>query len=175
MSIISHTKLLLLLMLFILGYSQVDQKPERSVLEKDPVGFKNYIGYTSGLILTQGISYRRWLYKRFGAQVTVGLPEELYLETIRGDTTVYERIYNLSAAGFLHVCTIQNLGFVCFFTASLIHSKAVKYSRYLPQPGAGLGLEFYIWGFCTMAAFGISPPVGSQQPMYIDFGTYFRF
>jgi hypothetical protein len=170
-----HKNSLWFLVLVQFSFSQIWSEHDQIGTQNEFIHNKNYIGYTSGRILTQGVSYRRWLNNRLGAQVTVGLPQQSDPEELEGDTTVYDRTNSGGLTGIIQIYHLQNLRSIGLMNISLIHLKSEKSSRYMPLPGVGFGLEFYLWRFCTMAALNVAPPFGSSAPLFLDFGIYFMF
>lgn len=143
---------------------------------------KNYIGYTAGTILLEGISYRRWVSKKVGLQLTASLSEKSSLDFIADSSRshidslyYYAQQRTVGIAIFINVFRYKNLEAVGYITGHLLRYNTAYGSVMVPQPGIGGGLEFTIWRITTMGAIGMTPSAKISPPYFLDFGCYFAF
>jgi hypothetical protein len=122
--------------------------------------FKNYIGYTSGKIIGNGFSYRRWFTSSTAFQFNTNALLKDYLD--------------IGLTGLQSLKKYDPFRVVGYVSTKLARTKGNGYF----SAGIGGGIEYYIGKMGSSLMLGISTPSGNGSSTIIiapEIGMYLRF
>lgn len=142
-------------------YANAEMHPDTSYYFKiTNTNFKNYIGYTTGEIIGNGFSYRRWFANNTALQFNANALSKDYLDIGLTGLQSFKKYGPFGVVGYVStkVARIKGNG---YFSA-----------------GLGGGIEYYIGRLGSCMMLGISTPSGDGGSKVIfapEIGMYLRF